>query len=254
MTRANGTCDRAAPAATGSPAPARVRLRDLAKAAARFTALAVVSPFLAWHWLWSLLIGPDRALEGSSEMLSLLPGLAGQYLRRAFLAWTLAECHPTAVIGFGVLFSKAGARIGPNVYIGPRCHIGLAHIERDALLAAGVHVTSGARTHGIDDLSRSIREQEGSATVVRIGAGVDRERGGGDGRRGSGNRRRRRCRRDQAAARRCGGGRGSGPNSAVEAGGWGVRFHLMTAARRDSRTRVLEWHCLVLDTALVVHR
>ncbi len=71
-----------------------------------------------------------------------------------------------------LLFSKAGARIGPNVYIGPRCHIGLAHIGRDALLAAGVHVTSGARTHGTDDLSRPIREQDGSATVVRIGAGA----------------------------------------------------------------------------------
>ena len=107
----------------------------------------------------------SRSRPGRVERnLSLLPGLAGQYLRQAFLAWTLAECDPTAVIGFGVLFSKAGARIGPNVYIGPCCHIGLAHIERDALLAAGVHVTSGARTHGIDDLSRPIREQSGSLT------------------------------------------------------------------------------------------
>ena len=145
---------------------------EIAKAVARLAALVAVSPFLLWHKLWVLLVGPDRALEGSSEVLSLLPGLAGQYLRRAFLAWTLAECHPTAVIGFGVLFSKAGARIGPNVYIGPRCHIGLAHIERDALLAAGVHVTSGARIHGIDDPLRPIREQAGAVTPVRIGAGA----------------------------------------------------------------------------------
>ena len=120
----------------------------------------------------ALLLGPDRALEGSSEWLSMLPGVGGQYLRRAFLAWTLAECHPSAVIGFGVLFSRAGARIGPNVYIGPRCHIGLAHIERDALLAAGVHVTSGTQTHGTDDPSRPIREQTGELTLVRIGEGA----------------------------------------------------------------------------------
>ena len=162
--------ERAAPGAAG-PAD-RFGPRDLLKGMARFAALVLVSPLLLWHWLWLLLIGPDRVLEGSSEALSLLPGLAGQYMRRAFLAWTLAECHPSAVIGFGVLFSKAGARIGPNVYIGPRCHIGLVHIGRDALLAAGVHVTSGARTHGIDDPSRPIRDQEGSATVVRIGAGA----------------------------------------------------------------------------------
>ena len=168
---ANGVVNQVPAPAVTAPAPRRGP-RDIVKAAARLTALVALSPFLLWHKLWALLVGPDRALEGSSEVLSLLPGLAGQYLRCAFLAWTLAECHPTAVIGFGVLFSKAGARIGPNVYIGPRCHIGLAHIERDALLAAGVHVTSGARTHGIDDPSRPIREQAGAVTPVRIGAGA----------------------------------------------------------------------------------
>ncbi len=84
----------------------------------------------------------------------------------------LAGCHPTASIGIGTLFSKAGASIGANVYIGPRCHIGLVAIEADVLLAAGVHVTSGAQTHGFSDLSRPIREQEGTPALVRIGAGA----------------------------------------------------------------------------------
>src|SRR5262249_18395192 len=74
--------------------------------------------------------------------------------------------------GFGVLFSRAGARIGANVYIGPRCHIGLATLERDVLLAAGVHVTSGAQSHGFADLSRPIRDQEGAPAMVRVGAGA----------------------------------------------------------------------------------
>ena len=165
---ANGTL---APAVADAPTKG-FGPREWLKAAARLAALVAVSPFLLWHGLWRLLIGPDRALEGSCEVLSLLPGLAGQYLRRAFLAWTLAECHPTAVICFGVLFSKSGARIGPNVYIGPRCHIGLAYIERDALLGAGVHVTSGSRTHGSDDPSRPIREQPGVLTPVRLGTGT----------------------------------------------------------------------------------
>src|SRR5205807_1992837 len=84
----------------------------------------------------------------------------------------LAECHPSASIGFGVLFSKAGARIGPNVYVGPRCHLGLVTLGRDVLLAAGTPVTSGGRTHGTDDLPVPIREQEGTPTMVTIGAGV----------------------------------------------------------------------------------
>src|SRR5439155_25190154 len=59
-----------------------------------------------------------------------------------------------------------------NVYVGPRCHLGLVHVERDALLGPGVHVPSGARTHGTADSTRPIREQEHSRTVVRIGAGA----------------------------------------------------------------------------------
>jgi acetyltransferase-like isoleucine patch superfamily enzyme len=131
-----------------------------------------LAPLLGVYWLQAAGIGRDRALEGASELLGLVPGLAGKYLRRAFLARVLAGCHPTASIGFGALFSKAGASIGANVYIGPRCHIGLAALEADVLLAAGVHVTSGAQTHGFADLSRPIREQEGTPTCVRIGAGA----------------------------------------------------------------------------------
>lgn len=118
------------------------------------------------------MVGADRALEGSSQLLSLIPGTAGQYLRRAFLARVLADCHPTATIGFGVLFSRTGASVGPGAYVGPRCHIGLAAIEADVLLASGVHVTSGAHTHGHADLTKPIRDQEGTAVLVRIGAGA----------------------------------------------------------------------------------
>jgi acetyltransferase-like isoleucine patch superfamily enzyme len=165
------------PERTSAPAPPSppghgARLRELLKAAARLLASVLVAPLLAGYWLKAALIGRDRALEGSSELLSMVPGLSGKYLRRAFLARVLVECHPTASIGFGALFSKTGARIGANVYIGPRCHIGLAAIDADALLAAGVHVTSGAQTHGFTDLSQPIREQEGTPSLVRIGAGA----------------------------------------------------------------------------------
>jgi acetyltransferase-like isoleucine patch superfamily enzyme len=164
-------------AAAASHAPPEERgpvqtAREFLKAVARGAATLLILPFLLSYWLKALVVGRDRALEGSSETLSLIPGLLGKYLRRAFLARVLAECHATASIGFGVVFSKAGARIGANAYVGPRCHIGLATIERDALLAAGVHVPSGAMTHGIDDLSRPIRDQVGVPAMVRVGAGA----------------------------------------------------------------------------------
>jgi acetyltransferase-like isoleucine patch superfamily enzyme len=96
----------------------------------------------------------------------------GQYVRRAFLSRVLAHCHATATICYGTLFSRSGARLDENVYVGPGCHVGLVHLERDVLIGAGVHLPSGPATHGIDDLTRPIRDQEGQARMVRIGRGT----------------------------------------------------------------------------------
>ena len=46
------------------------------------------------------------------------------------------------------------------------------HLERDVLLAAGVHVPSGSATHGMSALDQPIRDQPGVRTLVRIGEGT----------------------------------------------------------------------------------
>jgi acetyltransferase-like isoleucine patch superfamily enzyme len=147
-------------------------MKEALKALFRGLALVVALPPLASFAIRAAVGGRDRALAGSSQALALLPGLLGQYVRRAFYGQVLAECAPSCCIEFGVLFSRAGARVGENVYIGPRCHIGLAHIGRDVLLAAGVHVPSGANIHGTGDLDVPIRDQEGTLEVVSIGEGT----------------------------------------------------------------------------------
>ena len=149
-------------------------MRSLLKAAARAVATVAVLPNLASYAIRSAIVGRDRALVGSSQLLSLVPGLAGQYLRRAFLARVLeGGCAPSAVIEFGVLFSQVGARIDDHVYVGPRCHLGHVHLEPDVLLAAGVHIPSGPHTHGTgqSDASGTFRDQPGALRTVRVGAG-----------------------------------------------------------------------------------
>ena len=146
-------------------------MRETLKAAAHLVARLLVWPsVLSWR-LRSAVMGRDRALEGSTQAWALVPGIVGQYLRRAFLEQALASCARTATIEFGTIFSSASASIGDRAYIGPRCHIGWALIEKDVLLAAAVHVPSGGRTHGIDDLDIPIRDQPSIKTPVRIGAG-----------------------------------------------------------------------------------
>ena len=145
-------------------------MKETLKALVRGLATLAVTPELLSYAIRRRLVGADRALESSSEALSLIPGLTGQYMRRAFLARTLAYCGPNAVIGFGTLFSQAGARVDDYAYIGPRCHLGLVHVGARALLAAGVHVPSGRHTHGTD-LSAPIHGQLGAPALVRIGEG-----------------------------------------------------------------------------------
>jgi acetyltransferase-like isoleucine patch superfamily enzyme len=146
-------------------------MRNVLKSMARGASLVAVSPALLSYAIKSSVLGGNRALEGSTQMLSLVPGIVGQYLRQAFLARVLAHCAPTAIVSFGTIFSKTGARLDDYVYVGPGCVLGLVHIERDVLIGSGVHVTSGRQTHGTAEIGTPIREQEGQPTLVRIGAG-----------------------------------------------------------------------------------
>ncbi len=146
-------------------------MRDVLKALVAAVCAVAVAPRVVCFRVASKIIGADRAIESSTQSLARAPGLRGQYLRRAFLRLAGVRCHSTATVCFGTVLSKTGAVLDENVYVGPRCHLGLVHLERDVLLAAGVHIPSGARLHGIDDPTTPIREQEGTPTLVTVGAG-----------------------------------------------------------------------------------
>jgi acetyltransferase-like isoleucine patch superfamily enzyme len=147
-------------------------MREWLKAAARGVATIAVLPQLISYSIRAAIMGETYALAGSTQLLSLVPGLTGQYLRRAFLARVLrGGCASSAAIEFGTLFSQVDSRIDENVYIGPRCQLGRVHVERDVLIAAGVHIPSGPHSHGTD-LSAPIHDQPGTLRAVRIGAGA----------------------------------------------------------------------------------
>jgi virginiamycin A acetyltransferase len=154
------------------PAHRPSAIRAAVKAALHALATAAVLPWLVCYRFGAAVLGRDRALEGATQALACLPGLTGVYLRRAFLCRVLARCDRSAEVAFGTIFSQAGAVIGENVYVGPRCHLGLVRLERDVLVAAGVHIPSGGRTHYSDDPAAPIKDQGGERRVVTVGAGA----------------------------------------------------------------------------------
>lgn len=142
----------------------------LAKGTLNVLAAILVVPGLVSFAIRARLLGRDRALQGSSQIWALVPGLPGQYLRRAFYRRALRGFGDGAVVEFGALLSKADCVIGDHVYIGPHCHLGLVSIGEGALIAAGVHCPSGSQTHGIERLDVPLREQEGEIRRIEIGA------------------------------------------------------------------------------------
>lgn len=143
-------------------------LKAIIKSLLRGFAMLVVSPLLLSHRLASLFSNPDVSLESHSQLISIFPGKTGNYLRVAFYRFALDYCHPTATICFGTLLSKTGTKIGKNVYVGPRCMLGLVTLEDDVLLGPAVQIPSGPKTHGTSSTSQPIRVQRGKLRRVTV--------------------------------------------------------------------------------------
>ena len=137
-------------------------------------ALVLVSPLLVIYRLSALLLPTrrDAFFRGQSEFLSLFPGFAGVYLRRAFYRRTLWRCAADCWIGFGTLLFTPEVEIGDHVYIGPHCMLGHVSIGADSLLGSRVDVLSGKHQHNSERLDVPIRLQGGRYDRIRIGTDV----------------------------------------------------------------------------------
>jgi len=140
-------------------------LKALANALVTIVVLPAAAMYYASLWLW----GAQHAFPGWSQAFSLLPGLTGVYLRRAFYRLVLARCDEGACISFGTIFSHPTAEIGRNVYVGSFCCLGDVTLEDDVLLGSHVSIANGGNQHGIDRLDVPIREQPGTWPRITIG-------------------------------------------------------------------------------------
>src|SRR5262249_24441869 len=84
----------------------------------------------------SLLPGLVGALTGGvgcftvwSELLSLVPGKLGIFVRRGFHRMILDKLATDCSLGFGTTIAHRQVRIGRGVYVGNRCTIGRVAIE-----------------------------------------------------------------------------------------------------------------------------
>lgn len=144
-------------------------MKRLLKVALEAAALILVFPAVLLYRFACLFREPYRALAGWSQALSLVPGSAGEYLRRAFYRQVLPECGPDACISFGTVLIHPTIRIGRQVYVGLYCTLEDATIEDQVLIGSHVSVISGVRHHEIDRLDVPVRDQHGPLVHVTIG-------------------------------------------------------------------------------------
>lgn len=129
----------------------------------------MVSPLILCQHLMGRMVGPDRTLEGLSQLLSLIPGGCGSILRCAFYSRVLIRCDWSVFIGFGALLSKVDTQLGEHVYIGPYCQLGWVSIGSDTLLGPSVQVPSGQKSHTFERLDIPIRNQPRDSSRIEIG-------------------------------------------------------------------------------------
>ena len=129
--------------------------------------VVLVLPLLILFFLSSIFF-KDELFASFSQLLSLLPGKTGSYLRIAFYRYTMSHCHPNVVISFAALFSQRDMDIEEGVYIGPQCNIGMSRIGKNTLLGSGVHIMSGKGQHIFEDLDTPILHQGGVYKKISI--------------------------------------------------------------------------------------
>jgi len=102
------------------------------------------------------LAGRDVWFEGQSELLSLVPGKPGRFMRNAYYAALLDECPRDVCLQFGSQFASSKVRVGKNVYLGLHSKVGMVDIGDHTIISDDVQLLSGARQHIPAGLHHSI--------------------------------------------------------------------------------------------------
>ena len=134
---------------------------------------AVNGLFLVLLFIPALLSGFGRCgvlFSLFAQAGAMVPGIVGEYVRRAYYAMTLRSCSMSSRISFGTFFAHREAEVGDGVYVGAYCVIGRARIGPHTQMANGVHVLSGRHQHARDEEGNILGAERGRFEDVCIGA------------------------------------------------------------------------------------
>ncbi|MGF1580882.1 MAG: acyltransferase [Gemmataceae bacterium] len=144
-------------------------MKRIIKTIFNLVSLLIVLPLYLVYRVSGLVLTPRIAFPGGAQLLSLVPGFLGTYLRRAYFRLVSPRFGKDVCISFGVIFSHPTVEFGNTVYIGPYCCLGDVTLQDDVLIGSHVSITNGSAQHGTERLDIPMREQPGLWPRVTIG-------------------------------------------------------------------------------------
>jgi acetyltransferase-like isoleucine patch superfamily enzyme len=106
---------------------------------------------------------------GQGQLLALIPGKVGSYVRVSYYAMTLQRCSINGYIGFGSYIAHPETELGAGYYIGAYSIIGTARISDHVTIGSHVSILSGKNQHGYSEIGKPIQEQPGVFRKIVIG-------------------------------------------------------------------------------------
>jgi virginiamycin A acetyltransferase len=147
-----------------------VSLTSIVKTMVRSVAVCCVAPLGLSERLARRIFHRDVFFESHGELLSLVPGKTGRYLRNAYYWMTLENCPLDCCFLLGSVITHSNAKVGHRVYIGAFSMVGCVSIGDDTLLGDHVQILSGSKQHTFSDPTRTIQESEQEFAYIEIGA------------------------------------------------------------------------------------
>lgn len=144
-------------------------MKSLAKKICYAIAMVCVSPLVLMERLARGIAGRDVFFNTHSEMISLVPGKIGWYIRNAYYYLTMRRCSLNCQFLLGCVFAHSDAELGTNVIVSAYATIGRVVIGDWTMIGEGARIVSGKRQHGTDDPNVPFQQQPGKFETVHIG-------------------------------------------------------------------------------------
>ncbi len=130
--------------------------------------LVIVAPLIFAAWCEKKWSDSESIFASLAQLLSLIPGKAGSFLRVAYYRGTLKQCSHNVSIEFGSFFAHRDAKVGNYVNIGAYCVLGCVYFDNNILVGSRVSIASGKYQHVYSD--EGWNKIPGHLTTVRIGS------------------------------------------------------------------------------------